>query len=258
MNQTNQTIVQNFLKHHTLADNSRDSYGRNLRLFAEFLEPQGKQLDRFDLEDITAWVNDQRGRRHPRTISVRLSVLRALVVFLRDMGMDTIPEDVPGNRAFRVPLTRKSVVAAPFTKEQFLGVLRTLPETMLTEQAIGYVILETGMSVHILIDLQQQDFDVATGTLRWKYRQQLRETTLSWEAQQSLRKHLQRQSLKILTSDPSMFLSYRKRRYTRQGIWKMLARLSQGTSCQSVLNPRNIVHAHRERRGHGETAIRPS
>jgi integrase/recombinase XerD len=229
-----------------LSRNTLESYGRDLRFFAAWLETQGRGLLLADRSDLLNYLNHRSSIGvASRSVARGLSAIRSFYKYL--LRENRIVED-PTLRIDNPKLGRK----LPDTlSESEVDALLAAPNTA---SAVGYrdrtmleLLYATGLRVTELVTLEMNDLNLRQGVLRvmgkgGKERLvPMGDEAMAW-VEGFVRDH--RSSLmRRSESEAVLFPSNRGREMTRQAFWYLIKRHAAEAGIRHSLSPHSLRHA---------------
>lgn len=229
-----------------LSRNTLESYGRDLRFFAAWLETQGRGLLLADRSDLLNYLNHRSSIGvASRSVARGLSAIRSFYKYL--LRENRIVED-PTLRIDNPKLGRK----LPDTlSESEVDALLAAPNTA---SAVGYrdrtmleLLYATGLRVTELVTLEVNDLNLRQGVLRvmgkgGKERLvPMGDEAMAW-VEGFVRDH--RSSLmRRSESEAVLFPSNRGREMTRQAFWYLIKRHAAEAGIRQSLSPHSLRHA---------------
>lgn len=229
-----------------LSRNTLESYGRDLRFFAAWLETQGRGLLLADRSDLLNYLNHRSSIGvASRSVARGLSAIRSFYKYL--LRENRIVED-PTLRIDNPKLGRK----LPDTlSESEVDALLAAPNTA---SAVGYrdrtmleLLYATGLRVTELVTLEMNDLNLRQGVLRvmgkgGKERLvPMGDEAMAW-VEGFVRDH--RSSLmRRSESEAVLFPSNRGREMTRQAFWYLIKRHAAEAGIRYSLSPHSLRHA---------------
>ena len=229
-----------------LSRNTLESYGRDLRFFAAWLETQGRGLLLADRSDLLNYLNNRSSIGvASRSVARGLSAIRSFYKYL--LRENRIVED-PTLRIDNPKLGRK----LPDTlSESEVDALLAAPNTA---SAVGYrdrtmleLLYATGLRVTELVTLEMNDLNLRQGVLRvmgkgGKERLvPMGDEAMAW-VEGFVRDH--RSSLmRRSESEAVLFPSNRGREMTRQAFWYLIKRHAAEAGIRHSLSPHSLRHA---------------
>lgn len=229
-----------------LSRNTLESYGRDLRFFAAWLETQGRGLLLADRSDLLNYLNHRSSIGvASRSVARGLSAIRSFYKYL--LRENRIVED-PTLRIDNPKLGRK----LPDTlSESEVDALLAAPNT---SSAVGYrdrtmleLLYATGLRVTELVTLEVNDLNLRQGVLRvmgkgGKERLvPMGDEAMAW-VEGFVRDH--RSSLmRRSESEAVLFPSNRGREMTRQAFWYLIKRHAAEAGIRHSLSPHSLRHA---------------
>ncbi len=237
--------VEKFLNYLTvekgLAENTLESYGRDLHKFRNYLEGCGKQITGFRRSDITSYLNHLRDAgNQSSTLARNIAALRGFCRFMLIEGV--MKEDPLEN--LMTPRGWKRVPRIIGTDE--VSTLLEKPggkKLSLRDRAILETIYSSGLRASEVINMKMGDINFEAGfiTVRGKGSKErvvpINETALS-----TIKKYIEESRPDILGKRNSRFLFLAKggRPMTRQRLWQLIKKYSAGLSAN--ISPHTLRH----------------
>jgi len=233
-----------------LAENTIAAYKRDLSKFSAFAEKRGLELatiSRDDVVDFLAGLYKQ--KLDSRSVARHLVSLRNLFRF--GLSEDVISTDPTLN--LESPKLRKSLP----TYLRFEEVDRLLkqpdPSTPrgLRDRAIVEVLYATGLRVSELVNLRVGDMEMRMGCLRCVGKgDKERLVPVGRKALSAVQEYLQSARPVLLrargpggSATPHLFLNRSGNRFSRIGIWRILADLGRRAGVRARLSPHKLRHS---------------
>lgn len=229
-----------------LALNTLESYGRDLRQYADFLE-RGKfaTLESASRATIISYLLylEKQGKA-TATIARRLAALKSFYQFLlREKVLDKDPtanlESPKLEKRLPKVLTVKEI-------EQLLKQPNPMNATGLRDRAMLELLYATGIRVSELVSLNLGDVNVDMGYVRC-YGKGAKEriVPLGSMAQRSVADYLAsgRGQLVRDVREQALFVNHHGRRLTRQGFWKIVKKYAADAKIDKDITPHTLRHS---------------
>ena len=229
-----------------LADNTLDSYNRDLNQFLGFLE-QEKVLD---LQKATRnmvmsylLVLQKRGRA-TATVSRHLAALKSFYHFL--LKEKYIEKDPTAN--LESPKLEKKLprVLAVNEVEMLLNQPMGTDPAALRDKAMLELLYATGIRVTELIQLDVNHINVDMGYIRcFGKGSKERIVPVGSFARRCVDEYLQKGRSKIIKikAEQALFVNQHGRRLTRQGFWKIIKKYARRAGISKVITPHTLRHS---------------
>ena len=228
-----------------LSDNTLSSYRRDLFAFADWLNRQGKVLERVDSADLHSYLAWRSGRKlNPRSTSRVLSCLRGFYRFLlRENRIDKDPTLLIENPKLGRPLPKS---LSEQDVEQLLAAPDTESPIGQRDRAMLEVLYATGLRVSELVGLTLYQVNLRQGVVRVTGKGgKERLVPLGDEAQYRVEAFL-RQGRAAILGDRQvdvLFPSERCREMTRQTFWHRIKHWARVAGIDKPLSPHTLRHA---------------
>ncbi|MGB8956295.1 MAG: site-specific tyrosine recombinase XerD [Tumebacillaceae bacterium] len=229
-----------------LAQNTLDSYQRDLNNYTEFLTRSNiRDLNQTRRANIIAYLADlQRKGRATSTISRNLASLRSFYGFLiRDGLIDSDPttnlESPKIEKRLPKVLTVQEVEA--LLEGPDLGDVCGLRDKAMLE-----LLYATGIRVSELVALNLSDVNLNMGFLKcFGKGSKERIIPLGTMALTSVSDYVMRARVKLLRNqeEESLFLNHHGQRLSRQGFWKIIKKYATSATIKKEITPHTLRHS---------------
>jgi integrase/recombinase XerD len=225
-----------------LAQNSLESYRRDLTRFAEFLNTF--PLERVTLGTLRSYLDGLRtAGLSNRSIARQVTTLRGFFGFLVEEA------GLPANPAELLTAPKIGSSLPKYLNSSNLNELLSAPRedsrTGLRDCAMLHLLYASGVRVSELIALRVSDLDGSQGIVRviGKGNKQ-RLVPVGREALKSVERYVRDQRPRLLKgrASPYLFVTARGRRITRQGFWKLLRAHGKTAGIFHGLSPHVLRH----------------
>lgn len=229
-----------------LADNTRDSYYRDLR---QFLKHLGKHSDIDNWNDVSkqlviSYLNSLKNKgRANSTISRNLASLKSFFQFLvcsQEVDYDPT-SDIEAPKVEKRPPRILSMSEVELLLEQ-PDLSRT---TGLRDKAMLEVLYATGIRVSELVALDVEDIDLGAKELFCGVSGKTRRLPLGSIAVKALEEYCSDARLALVKSskEPALFVNHHGRRLTRQGFWKIIKKYAKSAGIKHSITPHTLRHS---------------
>jgi integrase/recombinase XerD len=228
-----------------LSANTIENYARDLASFLRFLNESAiDSFDQIDLGVVSGWLQHLTARGLSARSSARhLSALRGLMRFL--VHDDHLKRD-PSALAARARLGRR--LPRPLSLEQVLRLLEA-PDVRsprgLRDRAMLSLMYASGLRVSELLRLRTRDVDLARGVLAaYGKGGKRRLVPIGEVALRHLEEHLAAQpASRRPSADGWVFHRPSGTPWTRQMVWKLVARYARGAGLPGRVHPHRLRHS---------------
>lgn len=242
-------LIDTFLSHARvekgLSRNTIDAYARDLGAFASFLGEQAiDDFEQVDLAVVSQWLQSLSARGlSPRSSARHLSALRGLMRFL--VREDELRRD-PTELAARARLGRR--LPRPLSQEQVLRLIECPNPGHargLRDRAMLSLMYASGLRVSELLSLKLREVDLARGVLAAYGKGSKRRLVPVGEvALRHLEAHLAAQPpARQKASEGFVFHRPNGKPWTRQMVWKLVARYARAAGIPGKVHPHRLRHS---------------
>ncbi len=243
------TLIDAFLSHSRvekgLSRNTIEAYGRDLSAFVTFLGEQSiDDFEQVDLAVVSQWLQSLSARGlSPRSSARHLSALRGLMRFL--VREDELRRD-PTELAARAKLGRR--LPRPLSEEQVLRLIEAPDPSHprgLRDRAMLSLMYASGLRVSELLLLKLREVDLARGVLAAYGKGSKRRLVPVGEvALRHLEAHLAAQPpARQKASEGFVFHRPSGKPWTRQMVWKLVARYARAAGIPGKVHPHRLRHS---------------
>ncbi|MDK2957558.1 MAG: integrase/recombinase XerD [Desulfovibrionales bacterium] len=239
-------FIDEYLEHlvvdRGLAENTLESYARDLLAFNGFVAGRGMDLSEVSADILTLYLAGLKSRGlAARSLARTASSLRGLYGFLAAEGL--IEKD-PAALLENPRLGRR--LPDVLTREEVSGLLEA-PDASTRLGARDRTMLEllyaAGLRVSELITLAPLDFDAQVGLLRvFGKGSKERFVPLHNDAQDRLADYLERIRPQFKPKEEVLFLNRSGKGLTRQGVWKLIKRYAKQAGVRREISPHTFRH----------------
>jgi integrase/recombinase XerD len=242
--------IDSYLDHlrveRALAKNTLEAYARDLGEVARHVEEDAAaDIRRIDASVVLGFVvSGSRRGKSARSSARQLSALRGFFRFLvRERAIETDPTEL----VERPKVSRK--LPRVLTYEDVDRLLAAPPlDTArgIRDSAMIHLMYASGLRVSELCALKVGDLDRRVGTVAPLGKGGKRRIVpVGQVALERIEAYvdLVRAHAKGMATDPHLFLSPRGKRFTRQGLWKLLKAYARGVGIQTPISPHKLRHS---------------
>ena len=247
-NQQADLLADQFINHlrveKGLADNTIQSYSRDLLRFFQFLEGRKRSPLRADQDDIIAYMSTLQKDLSARSCARSLSALKMFFRFLVTEG--------------RIESSPARLLGAPKLPRRLPGVLTRDEVDMLLAQpdpsnkrgqrdkAMLELLYATGLRVSELVGLQMSNINLEAGYVRMVGKgAKERMVPMGTKASEVLKAYLTEARGNLLKNRSSsyLFLNSRGEGLTRQGFWKIIKKYGKKAGIRKEITPHKLRHS---------------
>lgn len=229
-----------------LADNTLDSYNRDLRQFLMFLENEkAADLPKATRNMIMSYLLflQKRGRA-TATVSRHLAALKSFYHFL--LREKYIEKDPTAN--LESPKLEKKLprILTVNEVEMLLNQPRGAEHATLRDKAMLELLYATGIRVSELISLEVNHINLDMGYIRcFGKGSKERIVPVGSFARRCVNEYLQKGRVKLIKnkSEQSLFVNQHGRRLTRQGFWKIIKKYARKAGISKEITPHTLRHS---------------
>ncbi|BBB92937.1 MAG TPA: site-specific tyrosine recombinase XerD [Methylomusa anaerophila] len=229
-----------------LAQNTLESYGRDLRQFQTFL--QNSELDfikNSDRDTILSYLNSLQSKgRAVSTISRNLAAIKSFYQYLvRERHIEKDPAVNLESPKLEKKLPK---ILSINEVEELLKQPNTFQPTGLRDKAMLELLYATGIRVSELISLNISDVNLDMGYIKC-YGKGAKEriVPLGSIAAKCVQEFITKGRPKLVRTyeEPSLFVNHHGNRLTRQGFWKIIKKYAMEANITKEITPHTLRHS---------------
>lgn len=228
-----------------LADNTLESYARDLTSLARFADSDRHRLDQLTRQDLEAFVRHRRASGlAPRSVARTVACIRGFYRFLVTDGYVGI------NPAEDVRAPRSWPALPKFLSFEDVDRLIEQPDTTTSigvrDRALVELLYATGMRVSELVSLRTSDLNLGAGHLTCLGKgSKERLVPIGAPAVEWVRRYeaSARPALLVGKASPWLFVNSRGGRLSRVGFWKILKKRARLAGLSPQLSPHVVRHS---------------
>ncbi len=229
-----------------LSRNTIESYGRDLRVFLDFVEGRGiRSFRQVTRGDVLAFLKELQGRGlSVRSVSRALISLRGLFRFLLLEGH--LEEDPVEEMEIPRPPRSLPHVLSLQEVERILEAPDPSTPLGVRDRAMLELLYATGMRVSELAGLPPEGVDIQVGFARVKGKgDKERVIPIGEVAKERLDLYLKEGRPRLLKGreSPYLFVNRQGRGLSRQGIWKLIKRYALEAGVLTPITPHTLRHS---------------
>lgn len=231
-----------------LALNTRESYERDLRHFAGFLDRNRSSMERASRTTVISYLLylEKQGRA-TATIARRLAAIKSFYHFFLNDGGQGAGRNNPTENLESPKLEKKlPTVLSVQEVEVLLAQPDTVASSGLRDRAMLELLYATGIRVSELVTLDLPDVNLELGFVRCVGKgSKDRVVPMGSVARRSVLEFVER-GRPALVRDPmvtAMFVNHHGRRLTRQGFWKIVKRYAHEAGIAKEITPHTLRHS---------------
>ncbi|MFZ5641813.1 MAG: site-specific tyrosine recombinase XerD [Bacillota bacterium] len=244
------TLVDEFIHYlaveRGLAENTMDSYHRDLANYHEFLAREKiMDIQKTTKTHVMAYLLSlQKSDRATATISRHLAALKSFYHFLlRERRIDKDPTANLESPKLEKKLPR---VLSVDEVELLLKQPKTADPAGLRDKAMLELLYATGIRVTELITLNVDHINLEVGFIRcFGKGSKERIVPLGSVARKYVGEYLQRGRVKLIKvkAEQALFVNHHGRRLTRQGFWKIIKKYARAAGIAKDITPHTLRHS---------------
>ncbi len=229
-----------------LADNTLDSYQRDIRSYLIFLKERGYQhIEEAERESIVNYLENLREKgRANSSISRNLASLRSFYRYLQQEGV------INNNHAKKVESPRiEEKLPRVLTVEEVDKLLEgplSDGKVGLRDKAMLELLYASGIRVSELVGLNLKDFNPEVGFLRCLGKgMKERIVPVGSVAVLNVKDYIEKCRNKLVkdVNENALFVNQHGRRLTRQGFWKILKKYAVKANISGEITPHTLRHS---------------
>jgi integrase/recombinase XerD len=227
-----------------LADNTIQSYSRDLNRFLEYLDKKGVPPVNTARKDITDYIESLEGDLSLRSITRGVSALKMFFRFLIHSGRIT---ESPARLLESIKLPRRlPEILSGAEVNQLLDQPDPLNNLGLRDKAMLELLYATGLRVSELTGLRLANINLEAGYVRTIGKgSKERMVPMGEKARQALKSYLYNARSALLSGRTSnnLFVNSRGKQMTRQGFWKIIGKYGIMAGITKKITPHSLRHS---------------
>jgi len=229
-----------------LAENTLDSYQRDLKKYLQFLKKHGiENFNQTTRKDITHFLAEQKEKGlASSTLTRNLASIRSFYNFLLKEQL------IQANPAVELesPKSEKKLPRVLSFKDMELLLEQPEPKEVIgiRDKAMLELLYATGIRVSELVSLSVNDVNIKMGFLRCNGKgNKERMIPLGSMAIKSLQDYMEHARNKLLKhkDEKALFINQHGKRLTRQGFWKILKKYALKAGISTEITPHTLRHS---------------
>jgi len=229
-----------------LAQNTLESYGRDLRQFQKYLD--NSQIDivkNSDRDNILSYLGSLQSKgRSVSTISRNLASIKSFYQYMvRERHLD---KDPAINLESPKPEKKLPKILTINEVEELLRQPDILLPSGLRDKAMLELLYATGIRVSELTNLNISDVNLDMGYIKcYGKGSKERIVPLGSIAARCVQEYTAKGRTKLVRSyeEPSLFVNHHGKRLTRQGFWKIIKKYALEASIMKAITPHTLRHS---------------
>ncbi len=244
-----QALLQNFLAYlaveRGLADNTIQSYGRDLKNYATYLANKKMTINSVTQTSIISYLLHLQGKGlATASVSRNLASLKSFFHFL--VRENVLSSDPTIN--LESPKQQKKLPQVLTTNEvsQLLSIPDLKTVAGLRDKAMLEMLYATGLRVSELTGLDCKDVDLEFGYVKCLGKgSKERIVPLGSVAIRVLKDYLKRGRPELVSAAgcEAIFLNHHGKRLTRQGFWKIIKKYAESLGTEKTITPHTLRHS---------------
>ena len=228
-----------------LADNTRESYERDLRHFVDFVERNRSSLERATRTTVISYLLylEKQGRA-TATVARRLAAIKSLYQYLAREGI--VRRD-PTEKLESPRLEKKlPTVLSVEEVEELLRQPAASSPGGLRDRAMLELLYASGMRVSELVSLDMSEVNLPLGFVRCLGKgAKERVVPIGSVARRAVGEYLEKGRPKLVREPlmAALFVNHHGRRLTRQGFWKIVKQYAAQSDISKQITPHTIRHS---------------
>lgn len=227
-----------------VSNNTLQSYQRDLKQFAKYLEENGKEYNKITDEGIKTYIEYmQEIGKKPSTISRGLASIRSFYQYeVKNKNIDSDPTE-----GIQSPKIEKRVPSVLTSNE--VALLLEQPKDIdlkgIRDKAMLEFAYATGMRVTEIISLNIEDVNLETGYATCRNGKKERSVPLGNMSLKALKEYvLNARDVMIKDeNEKALFVNVNGQRLTRQGFWKIIKYYKEQAHIEKDITPHVLRHS---------------
>lgn len=224
--------------------NTLNSYVRDVRQFAEWLDEQGIEVHRASQDDIRGYISWMENRGKSNSTVVRL--IASLKSFFQYLLSERVVSNNPAKGISHARVERKlPAILSGKEVDLFLDQPDVSEPKGCRDKAMLEVLYATGIRVSELIALNIQDVNLSVGFIRCTGKQKERIVPLYRTAVKALSVYINevRRQLLVGPDESALFVNMNGERMSRQGFWKIVKYYQEKADIRKEITPHTLRHS---------------
>lgn len=225
----------------TCSPNTLNAYRSDLQQFVHFIGAQrdAREITRDDVVAYLLWLKER--KYAPTTVARKIAALRSFYRFLVQAGQ------VEANPAEQLESPKVDKATPTVLSREEVQTLLAQPDgrtpESLRDKAILELLYATGLRVSELVNLNVDDVNVDTHTVRCSRR--MLPIPLSESAAQAVARYLTEARPRLLrdSNERALLVNHRGDRLTRQGIWLLIKTYARRAHITREVTPHTLRHS---------------
>jgi len=227
-----------------LADNTIQSYSRDLVRFVQFLETRNLTLLNLSQKQIKEHLGILRKGLSARSVARNISTIKMFFRFLVSEGHS---KENPARLLETPRLAHKlPVILSMDEVERLLNRPKVSTQKGKRDRAMLELLYATGLRVSELVGLKVLNVNLESGYVRTLGKgSKERLVPIGEKANVAIREYLSngRLLLEKGAESPYLFLNFRGRQLTRQGFWKIIKKYGKDADIRKEITPHSLRHS---------------
>ena len=226
-----------------LSNNTVSSYYTDIKKYTDYLKSLNLELNNVVENDIIGYIIDlEKNKVSVSTVSRMISSIKSFHDYL---FFNHLTNNNPAKTIKKPKIEKHDVdILTEAEIEALLHFPKLDTPKLIRDKAIFEVLYGTGIKVSELVDMDIEDVDLELDYIYCKFSKNKRIIPLSDTTKVYLKKYIKEARPKIVEhTEDALFLNSSGRRFTRQGLWKIIKKYASIANINKNINPSMLRHS---------------
>lgn len=226
-----------------LSNNTVLSYYTDIKKYTDYLESINLELSNVVENDIIGYIIDL--EKHSISVSTVSRMISSIKSFHDYLFFNHITNNNPAKNIKKPKVEKYEVdILTESEIEALLNFPKLDTPKLIRDKAIFEILYGTGIKVSELVDMDIEDVDLELEYIYCKVSKNKRIIPLSDTTKLYLEKYIKESRYKIAeNTENALFVNSSGRRFTRQGLWKIIKKYASIANINKNINPSMLRHS---------------